>query len=134
MYQNIYYSRKDNSIHLWDDKKGYLNFDYKKYCYIKAQGGDQVALDGTKVKKIFSWDKADEERGILYESDVSPETRTLIDMYSDSDEPSLLYKVMTLDIEVDATEKLPDANEADNEITAISFYVKDLDQYLGVLS
>lgn len=130
MYTNIYYNRKDNSISLWDDERGYQNFEYKKYCYIKTPSGDSVALDGTKVKKIYKWDKADEERGILYESDVNPETRTLIDLYHNSDEPSLLYKVMTLDIEVDATEKLPDPAQADNEITAISFYVKDLDQYL----
>lgn len=129
MYQNIYYSRKTNSIHLWDDNKGYMEFPYKKYCYIKTPSGDKVALSGHKVKKIFKWDKEDESRGILYESDVSPELRVLIDMYHDSDEPSLVYKVCTLDIEVDTEGSLPDPDTALNAITAITVYAKDLDQY-----
>lgn len=129
MYQNIYYSRKNNSIHLWDDKKGYSTFPYKKYAYIKSPTGNNIALDGTKVKKVFGWDKEDESRGVLYESDISPETRTLIDMYHDSDAPSLVYKIMMLDIEVDMTIQLPNTTTAENEITAIALYLKDLDHY-----
>lgn len=129
MYTNIYYSRKNNSIHLWDDKKGYSTFPYKKYAYIKSPSGDKIALDGTKVKKIFNWDKNDEARGVLYESDLNPETRTLIDLYHGSSDPSLLYKVMTIDIEVDMTHQLPNTTLADNEITAIAVYLKDLDHY-----
>lgn len=129
MYQNIYYSRKDSTISLWDDKKGLIQFPYKRYAYIKAPNGDKIALDGTKVKKLTHWDKDDEKRHILYESDVSPELRTLIDMYHDSDEPSLVSKIMTIDIEVDTTTSLPDVNTAENKITSIAVYLKDLDQY-----
>ena len=41
MYQNIYIkqTKKDNEVHLWDDKKGYLVIPYKKYAYIKNQTG-----------------------------------------------------------------------------------------------
>jgi DNA polymerase elongation subunit (family B) len=130
MYQNIHFDRKANRVYLWDDKKGLIQFPFQRYCYIKSPNGDAIALDGTKVKKIYKWDREDEGKGILYESDVHPEVRTLIDLYHDSDEPSLVYKVLYLDIEVDTTKKLPNPEEADNEITAISVYAKDLDQYL----
>jgi DNA polymerase elongation subunit (family B) len=125
MYINIHYNRASNSIALWDDRTGYSEFPYKKYCYIKSTNGKFVALDGKRVNKIYSWDKEDEARGVLYESDLNPELRTLIDRYSDSDEPSYVPRVIFLDIEVDVTDSFPDVDKADNAITAISIYTKD---------
>ena len=81
MYKNVYYNREQNEVIVWDDKKGRLNFKYKKYAYIKAPNGKFTALDGNRVEKVYTWDTADEQRGIIYESDVKAEVRTLIDNY-----------------------------------------------------
>ena len=35
MYQNIYLDSYRRTIHLWDDKKGYVTFPYKQYAYVK---------------------------------------------------------------------------------------------------
>ena len=39
MYQNIFYERQKNFIHLWDDKNGYQTFPYRKYAYKKDPYG-----------------------------------------------------------------------------------------------
>ena len=64
MYQNIYYNRHSNTVHLFDDLQGHLQFEYKKYCYIKASNGRYSALDGTRVEKITHWDADAESEGI----------------------------------------------------------------------
>ena len=37
MYQNIYLDSYRRTIHLWDDKKGYVTFPYKPYVMSKIQ-------------------------------------------------------------------------------------------------
>ena len=48
MYQNIWYQKNKNTVHLWDDEKGYIKYHMKKYAYISDPYGDMVALDGKK--------------------------------------------------------------------------------------
>ena len=57
MYQNIYYDRRVNKIHIWDDKSGYISFNYKKYAYVKNRGGTYISLYGDRTNKapIFSF-------------------------------------------------------------------------------
>jgi len=52
MYKNIYYEKRRNKIHVWDDKRGHLIVPYKKYAYVKNQTGLHYTLDGDKVKKV----------------------------------------------------------------------------------
>ena len=54
MYQNIYYDRKINKMHIWDDKLGHRTFRYKKYAYVKNRAGTYVSLYGDKLKRINS--------------------------------------------------------------------------------
>jgi DNA polymerase elongation subunit (family B) len=122
MYKNVYYDRDNNEVIVWDDKKGRLNFKYKKYAYIKAPNGRYTALDGNKVEKIYSWDKDDEARGIIYESDVKPETRILIDNYGDTDDISENITTLFFDIEVSKGSGYSTAWDANNEVTAITLY------------
>ena len=119
MYQNIYFENRKQKVHLWDDKKGYITFPYKKYAYIKNSGGSYFTLDGERVKKIYKW-----EPGIkgLYESDVPQTTRVLVDQYTDSDEPSVGHRKLFFDIEVEVTEGFPDVMKAHNMITSIALY------------
>ena len=118
MYQNIYYDRRINKMHIWDDKFGHQTFRYKKYAYVKNRTGNYVSLYGDKLKRVNSWDK---EQPDLFESDVNPEIRVLVDNYTDSDDVSVGHKVMIFDIEVEVTDGFPNAQIAKNKITSIAF-------------
>ena len=119
MYQNIYFENRKQKVHLWDDKKGYITFPYKKYAYVKNSGGSYFTLEGERVKKIYSWEKGTPD---LYESDVPHTTRVLVDQYTDSDEPSVGHRKLFFDIEVEVTEGFPDVMKAHNMITSIALY------------
>ena len=117
MYQNIYYERQKNLIHLWDDANGYQTFPYRKYAYVKDQHGEHRSMYGDKLRKISKWEK--DESPDLFESDVPETTRVLVDIY-DSDIPSAGNRTMTFDIEVEMISGLPNTFDAKNEITAIA--------------
>ena len=116
-YQNIYYERAKNLIHLWDDTNGYQTFPYRKYAYRKDEYGQYRSMYGDKLSKIAKWDKDDIDD--LFEADIPETTRVLVDIY-DSDLPSNGHRVMTFDIEVEMISGLPNTKEAQNEITAIA--------------
>ena len=126
MYQNIFYDRRVNKMHIWDDKFGYRTFRYKKYAYVKNRAGTYVSLYGDKLKRINKWDKDQPE---LFESDVNPEIRVLVDNYTDSDDVSEGHRVMIFDIEVEVTDGFPDVRRANNKITSIAFNDSILDKY-----
>lgn len=119
MYQAIAYHKNTNTVHIWDDHKGHIKLKYKPYAYRKSSYGKYVALDGTLVDKIFEFDPQDKN---LYESDINPETRTLIDMYKDSDDSSIGHRLLTIDIEVDIADGFPVPETAEHEITSIAIY------------
>jgi len=126
MYQNIYYDRRVNKMHIWDDKFGHQTFRYKKYAYVKNRTGNYVSLYGDKLKRINSWDP---EQPDLFESDVNPEIRVLVDNYTDSDDASIGHKVMIFDIEVEVTDGFPNIQKAENKITSIAFNDPILGKY-----
>jgi DNA polymerase elongation subunit (family B) len=113
-------------MHIWDDKFGYRTFRYKKYAYVKNRAGTYVSLYGDKLKRINKWDKDQPE---LFESDVNPEIRVLVDNYTDSDEVSEGHRTMIFDIEVEVTDGFPDVRKANNKITSIAFNDSILDKY-----
>jgi len=100
MYQNACYQRTKNTVHIWDDKHGHLRIPYKKYAFKKNAHGNYTTLDGSRVEKVTDWDESDEARGLIYESDVNPVTRTLIDMYYETDDMSEGHRELFFDIEV----------------------------------
>lgn len=122
MYQSIFYESKQNVIHLWDDETGYSRIPFRKYAYKKSPSGTLRALDGTRVEKVKGWKR--EEEHLLYESDVNPETRTLIDMYFESDEMSTKHRTMFFDIEVqrDDARRYSTVEDAANVINSIAYY------------
>src|SRR6056300_2086572 len=126
MYQNIYYQREKNLIHLWDDVKGYMSFPYTRYAYERAERGEYKSIYGDVLTKIYKFQKDDPN---LFESDVPETTRALVDLYSDSDEPSQGHVVLTYDIECEMTSGLPDPQEAKNELTSIALHDSATDQY-----
>ena len=119
MYQNIYYQRERNLIHLWDDQRGYSAFPYTRYAYEPAQRGEFKSIYGDSLTKIYKFKKDDPN---LFESDVPETTRALVDMYSDSDDVSDGHIILTYDIECEMTSGLPDPLEATNELTSIALH------------
>lgn len=128
MYQNIHWDRSSNTITLWDDEKGVLEFPYEKYAYAKHKDGTFRSMYGDPLKKIRFWKKDTELE--LFESDVSPTTRVLVDMYTDSDIPSTGHTVLFFDIEVEVTHGLPDWKNPINKITSIAMYDDQSEDYI----
>ena len=131
MYQNIYISRYDgvnpSMVYIWDDEHGIITVPYSKFRYgfTPSSHGMVKSLYGHRVRKINRWTESD----LIFESDVSRETRVLIDLYLDSDEPSTGHVVGVFDIEVDIENGFPDVERADSKITAIAFYNKETKLY-----
>ena len=125
-YQNIYYQREKNLIHLWDDKQGYRSFPYTRYAYERAENGEARSIYGDKLTKIYKFSKDDPN---LFESDVPETTRALVDLYSESDDPSTGHVVLTYDIECEMTSGLPNPEEAKNELTSIALHDSTTNQY-----
>lgn len=137
MYQNLFverikgdsFSENKTIIHLWDDINGYDSFEYQNYAYRLNPNGEYRTVFGSNVSKTKSWTKWDFDAGKIFESDIPPETRVLVDLYHDSDESSTGHRLLIFDIEVEVTEGLPDIQEVENEITAISCYDSVADEY-----
>lgn len=122
MYQSIYYQSKTRTIHLWDDKKGYMKVPFQPYGYVKDANGEHVNLFGQRCRKITSFDG--QTAANLYESDVTSTTRFLVDNYLDDDIPSTDVKVLTFDIEVEKDEELgySTVKDANNRINSIALH------------
>ncbi len=130
MYQNIFISKKDSTVHLWDDTKGYVKFPYQPYAYRKRKGGMYKSIYGDELEKVYKFSQKDPS---LFESDVPAETRVLIDAYEDSDDSSIGHRVVYYDIEVSTEGGFPTVDEADKEITAIALYDTATEQYTAFI-
>jgi DNA polymerase elongation subunit (family B) len=119
VYQNIYFQREKNLMHLWDSKLGYRTFPYTRYAFQPAQNGEYLSIYGDRLTKIYKFSKDDPD---LFESDVPETTRVLVDLYTDSDLPSEGHRILTYDIEVEMETGLPNPLEGKNMITAIGLH------------
>jgi DNA polymerase elongation subunit (family B) len=113
-------------MHVWDDVKGYMSFPFTRYAYEPAERGDYTSIYGDKLMKIYKFKKDDPN---LFESDVPETTRALVDLYSDSDEPSTGHVILTYDIECEMESGLPNPEEAKNELTSIALHDSATNQY-----
>ena len=125
-YQNAYYQRERNLMHIWDDTLGYRSFPYTRYAYERAVKGEYTSIYGDRLTKIYKFTKDDPD---LFESDVPETTRTLVDLYSTSDDPSVGHVILTYDIECEMTSGLPNPSEAKNELTSIALHDSATNQY-----
>jgi len=126
MFQNIFCDKKNGVTHLWDDMSGYSSFPTIRYAYRKMAGGKYRSLYGDELDKITAFDDRDPS---LFESDVDPAMRTLIDKYIDSDEVSVGHKIVVIDIEVSSEGGFPDIQTGDKAITAIALYDQVANKY-----
>jgi DNA polymerase elongation subunit (family B) len=130
MYQNIYIDKKNEIVHLWDDEKGYLQFKMPKYAYRKKAGGRYRSVYGDELEKVTFFNRNDPS---VFEGDVPPETRVLIDAYEKSDEPSKGHRILFFDIEVDSEGGFPIVEEGDKAITAIALYDSTTKKYTALI-
>ena len=116
MYQNVYFDNKKQLFHIWDDENGYYTLPYKKYAYVKDRAGTHISLYGDKLRKVYRFET---DMPNLFESDVPPETRILVDQYADSEEMSTGHRIMTIDIEVEVTDGFPYPEDANDKILSL---------------
>lgn len=133
MYQNIAFQKNKNLMHIWDDKNGHMKFPYKQYAYKKSAHGRYTALDGSRVEKVTSWDEADVQRGLIYESDINPETRTLIDLYYETDDVSMGHRELFLDIEVSTEGGFASPEDPWQPLTSIAFIDRAGQQSVAII-
>ena len=126
MYQNVFVDKKEGTVYLWDDGKGMLKFPYKRYAYRRMAGGNYKSLYGDELDRVTAFDERDPS---LFEADVAPEMRVLIDNYETSDDPSTGHKVVVIDIEVSSEGGFPDISKGDKPITAIALYDQAANKY-----
>ena len=126
MYQAIYYDRKYNKVHLWDDVNGYASVKHLPYAYRPKAGGKYTSIYGQELERVEKYNPRDPR---LLESDVPVETKFLIDVYKDSDDVSINHRMVILDIEVDSTHGYPNVAKPIQKITAIALYDAANDHY-----
>lgn len=119
MYQNIFIDKKEWIVYLWDDQKGLTKFPYPRYAYKRKIKGNFKSLYGDELEKVRGFDERDPD---LFESDVQPELRVLLDTYEDSDDPSKGHRIVIIDIETSTEGGFPDITKGDKAITAIALY------------
>ena len=135
MYKSIYYDRRSELIHLWTDESElpYTCFPYKRYAYRIDPNGSYITMNGLKVSKVTDWSTSDELEGLVFEHDVQPTMRVLIDRYYDSDDVSTGHTILFFDIEVSKEKKYSKAQDAFNPITSISYYDNISQEYVCLL-
>lgn len=130
MYQNIFHDRKSGNIFLWDDTEGFKVFPYPRYAYKRKIGGKYKSLYSDELEKVVNFNDNDTD---LFESDVYPESRILIDLYKDSDEPSEGHRMVVIDIEVSIKGGFPSVETAEKPVTAIALYDSVTQKYHSLI-
>lgn len=126
MYKSIFYDKSREILHLWTDDMGYICRKFKNFAFVKSEFGKYKTLHGEKVDKIYEFEY---DNPNTYEADLPVETKILMELYRDVDEPAKNVKTLIIDIETDSTGGFPDMKTFDKEITALSYYDKSTNQY-----
>jgi DNA polymerase elongation subunit (family B) len=131
MYQAIHYEYP-NQFWIRDDEKGWLEKEYQPLFYKIDKKGNLPTLDGKYAKTTKRYDKEDLE---LYEKDVDPKTRILIDLYKDSDDAPKSHNIVFLDIENIIFNPLTSETirNAPTSITAIALYDNNSKTYICLI-
>lgn len=108
-------------LHLWDDEAGYLCRKFRNFGFVKSEFGKYKTLHGEKVDKVydFKWDNPN-----VYEADLPVETKILMELYRDTDEPAKNIKTLIIDIETDSSGGFPDMKTFDKELLHFLIMIK----------
>lgn len=99
---------------------------YNGYAYRKDPQGAYTSIFGDRVKKVQRFSKKDPD---TFEADVPSTTRTLVDLYTESDEVSDGHTTLIWDIEVEMETGKPNSMEAEQAITAVGFWDSQTEEY-----
>lgn len=130
MYQSIFVNKKDQMVFLWDDEKGLQKFPYKRYAYRRRPNGAYKSLYGDELEKVTNFDDSSPD---VFESDIAPEMRVLIDRYETNDDPSKGHRTVIIDIETSTDGGFPDINTGNKAITAIALYDQAAQTYHSLI-
>src|SRR5271157_5962563 len=121
MYVNIFVDRRRETVHLWDDERGHVDFPLAaiRFAYRKKQGGEFKSIYGDELEEVMYYTDNDQS---LFESDVSPEVKTLGKLYQGEDDVSNTKAIGVIDIEVDSTGGFPSMETYDKAITCIALF------------
>lgn len=119
MYKACFYDKSTRICHVWDDKLGHREIPYQKYAYTYGDGSYK-SMFGDSLIKITGEEIRKYHTSQLFEGDVNPETRTLIDNYLNDDETPEGFTVLNFDIEVETESDYLDEWKANNEIISIA--------------
>lgn len=130
MYQNIYFDRRTQTAHIWDDVGGYQTTKFQNYAFRKRPGGRYKSIYGDDLERVTYFNPKDPS---LFGSDIPIETKILIDLYESSDEVSTGHRIGCIDIETDSEGGFPSVELGDKEITAIALYDYVQNKYIAFL-
>lgn len=140
MYNSIYHDSITDTIHVWGDGRhndlGHKEHPNNMYAYISDVHGDYVTIDGYNCKKIPASSISPEaiKMGMIYENNVPPITRFIIDNYTEHNDTPTNMKILFMDIEV---LKGPNGHstttDATGVINAISYKLSGEDTYYCLL-
>lgn len=119
MYKACFYDKSTRICHVWDDKLGHREIEYEKYAYTYGNG-PYLSMFGDSLAKITGDEIQHYHNSQLFEADVNPETRTIIDNYLDEDTVPEGFTIINFDIEVETESDYLDVWKANNEITSIA--------------
>jgi DNA polymerase elongation subunit (family B) len=121
MFKNVYYDKRNNKIHLWEELNGeqlYSLIDWVPYVFVDEKVDvnkrnldsniEYKCIEGTSVKKVKFGNYNDyfkfcENKNFIYENKVKPEIQFLVDRYYKIPDDELYVpklKIYSLDIEV----------------------------------
>lgn len=135
MYSCVYFARSSSNIHHWyydeEGKKQYKKESAPLYFYTQDDNGEYTSIYGQRLKKIEfeNYTKFKEAREMfksagrdLFESDVDPENRFILDTYSTLNMKKPKFDIHFVDIEVHSEEGFPEPEKAEHPITIITTY------------
>jgi DNA polymerase elongation subunit (family B) len=129
MYQAISYNYYTKKTIIRDDKKGWVEVDYKPTYYKLDKEGEFFTIDGRRVSPTQNCDKTRPHE--YFEIDVPIETNALVDIYKDSDDAPKWHNIVYLDIECEIGGALTTEyiQRAPMKITSIALYDVTLKKY-----
>jgi DNA polymerase elongation subunit (family B) len=129
MYQSISYNYYTKKTVIRDDKKGWVDVDYKPIYYKLDKEGEFFTIDGRRVSPVKDFDKSRPNE--YFEIDVPIETNALVDIYKDSDDAPEWHNIVYLDIECEIGGALTTEyiKRAPMKITSIALYDVTLKKY-----
>ena len=134
MYSSIYFSKSKSTIHLWeyiDGVKVHNKFEAPMYFYKEDKDGEFTSIYGEKLKKVecntFSQyqEKIESLKNMgkkLYESDVSIDSKFIIDHYTGQDLQPPKFDIHFIDIEVHSEDGFPSPDKADHPVPVITIW------------